>query len=64
MRRHRMTKPDGGTAVGAPVSNDVLSGLISQLVDSTDPEVVGRAAARYAERGRQLSVPSRIRSSP
>lgn len=64
MRRHRLTKPDAIAAVSAPVSSDVLSGLISQLVDSTDPEVVDRAAARYAERGRQLSVPSRIRGSP
>lgn len=59
-----MTEPDDSTAVSTPVSNEVLSGLISQLVDSTDPEVVGRAAARYAERGRLLSVPSRIRGSP
>ena len=64
MRCRRMAKPDGGAAVSAAVSTDVLSGLISQLVDSTDPDVVGRAAARDAERGRQLSVASRIRGSP
>jgi len=64
MRRIRTAGPDAGAAADAPVCSEVLSGLISQLVDSTDPEVVRQAAARYAERGRLLSVSCRVRGSP
>lgn len=42
----------------------VLAGMVSQLVDSIDPQVVGQAMNFYAERGRNLAIPSRIRGSP
>ena len=40
-----------------PPSGDVLTGLISQFVGSSDPVVVNQAAAGYADRGRRLAVP-------
>ena len=55
MRRSRLKGRTREVPATLPLG-DVLTGLISQLVDSSDPAVVNQAAAGYADRGRRLAA--------
>lgn len=69
MRQTRAGQKQRGSeemaAACLPLPNvEMFVGLVSQLVDSTDPHVIAQAMGSYAERGRWLAVPVRVRGSP
>ena len=51
-------------AVGHVAVTDVLTGLLSQLADTSDPVLVGASMAEYAARGRRLALSARTGTDP
>lgn len=47
-----------------PISVDFFAGMISQFVDSNDPDVVAQVMCSYEDRGRRLAVGPLICGSP
>ena len=52
------------TAVGQIAVTDVLTGLLSQLADTSDPVLVGASMAAYAARGHRLALSARTGTDP
>jgi hypothetical protein len=52
------------TALGQVAVTDVLTGLLSQLADTSDPVLVCASMAAYAARGRRLALPARTGTDP
>jgi hypothetical protein len=63
MRSLRRARREACSAVPAPASrslppaDQMLAGLVSQLADTTDRQLVFELMNSYADRGRQLAVP-------
>jgi hypothetical protein len=53
-----------GTAVGQVAVADVLTGLLSQLADTSDPELLRTSMDAYAARGRRLALSARTGTDP
>jgi len=65
MRRSRAASDASVDSPGVhPPVGELLTGLVSQLAGTTDPQVVAAMMDAYAQRGRRLAVPSRSRGSP
>ncbi len=65
--RSRQAEPvaaESALLVRGPPPTELLVGLIAQLADTSDPQVVGEVMHRYAERGRRVAVARPIRGSP
>jgi hypothetical protein len=69
MRRHRAHAPEKKTKATVPpapptVFHNILSGLVSQLVDSNDPHAIAQAMAAYNARGQRLAIDETIYPPP
>ncbi|MBT7165806.1 MAG: hypothetical protein HN849_16170 [Victivallales bacterium] len=53
-----------GTVVGQVAVADVLTGLLSQLADTTDPVLLRASMAAYAARGQRLAFPRLTGTGP
>lgn len=65
--RSRRKQSDDGAAVAVLAqvpAQELLTGLVSHLADTSDPYAVAQMMSRYAERGRRLAVAPRVRGSP
>jgi hypothetical protein len=51
-------------AVGEVAVADVLTGLLSQLADTSDPVLLRTSMAAYAARGRRLALSARTGTDP